>query len=281
MHNTSLRSKVLAAFVVILTQVSCHSSNVLRHPTASATLWVQNSAEYQALTTSIYNTASNVLSTAANDSGWTADTRQRMDSVANLQSAIIVDVDETVLDNAPFQARIIKQQSGFDPEAWNDWVMEAQADPVPGALNFLKQANQEGIAIFYITNREAKVEEGTRRNLDKLGFPLSAEEDRILSKYEHPDWTSEKVQRRAVVAANYRILMIVGDDLNDFISAKNISQQKRKKLVDTYTEYWGQKWFVLPNPVYGSWEGALLNFDNDLTAREEKKRKLQQLETKK
>ncbi|MCW9706198.1 5'-nucleotidase, lipoprotein e(P4) family [Fodinibius salsisoli] len=280
MWNTFIRRKLLLFLVIILTQISCHSSNVLQHPTTSATLWVQNAAEYKALTTTIYKMASNHLEKALNDSAWTAETQQPVDSVATMEPAIIVDVDETVLNNAPFQARMIKQQSAFDPEAWNDWVIEAQADPVPGALSFLKKADQHGIAIFYITNREAAVEEGTQRNLEKLGFPLSPDKDRILSKNEQPDWTSSKVNRRAKVAANYRILMLVGDDLNDFLSAKDIPQQKREQLIDEYSEYWGQKWFVLPNPTYGSWEDALFNFDDNLTNREEKERKIQQLETK-
>lgn len=280
MLSTSDLRKFFLALVIILTQASCHSSNPLRHPTTSATLWVQNAAEYQALTTTIYKTASNFLEKALNDSGWTAAVEQSAQSASAMAPAIIIDVDETVLDNAPFQARMIKQQSSFDPGAWNDWVMEAQANPVPGALNFLKEADQLGIAIFYITNREAAVEEGTQKNLQKMGFPLSPEEDRILSKGEHPDWTSSKVNRRAEVAAKYRILMLIGDDLNDFIAAKNISRQKREALVRKYSEYWGQKWFILPNPVYGSWEEALINFADDLTDTEEMRRKLQQLETK-
>jgi acid phosphatase len=280
-QNTPLHFKILVALFFILTQVSCHSSNTLRHPTTSATLWIQNAAEYKALTTSVYKTALRHLQEAINDSSWTAVAGQTMDVSKGKPPAIIVDVDETVLDNSPFQARMIKQESSFSPEAWNDWVMEAQAEAVPGARSFLKKATQHGITVFYVTNREAKLEKGTRQNLEDLGFPVTANEDRIFSKYEQENWTSAKVNRRAKVAADYRILMLIGDNLNDFVSAKNFSQQERNELVKKYEAYWGKKWFILPNPTYGSWQDALLNSNEHLSESEEANRKLQQLDTKK
>jgi acid phosphatase len=226
---------------------------------------MQNAAEYRALTSLVYQTATSNLGMAIEDSYWTAYPNQEGREFQQKTPAIILDVDETVLNNAPFQARMIKQNSGFDPEQWNSWVMEAKADPVPGALTFTKRADKEGIAVFYLTNREAKVEAGTRENLKKLGFPLPEGEDRILSNKERENWTSAKTNRRAFVAENHRILMFFGDDLNDFISAKGISQQKRRKLIEEHQDKWGRQWYVLPNPVYGSWENALYDFDNSLS----------------
>lgn len=244
---------------------ACSSTSTLQHPTTSATLWTQNAAEYKALTTSIYQTAASNLLMAKEDSYWTAYPQQENKSIRELPAAIILDVDETVLDNSPFQARMIEQESSFDPQQWNSWVMEAKADAVAGAVSFTQRAAEEGIAIFYLTNRDAKVEEGTRKNLQKLGFPLSDEQDRILSNNERENWTSAKTQRRAYIAQNYRILMLFGDDLNDFISAKNISREERDKLVKSNRKKWGKMWYILPNPIYGSWENALYNFDNSLT----------------
>ena len=281
MYQFSFRYNFFWIVLMILSQAACQSTQPLHHPTTSATLWVQNAAEYKALTKSVYKTASKHLQEAVNDSSWTAVGEETVDLDKQKPPAIIVDVDETVLDNSPFQARMIKQGSTFSPKAWNNWVMEAQAEAVPGALSFLKTANKHGITIFYVTNREAKVEKGTRQNLANLGFPLSADADRIFSKYEQENWTSAKVNRRAKIADGYRILMLIGDDLNDFISAKNISQQERNKLVDKHEAYWGEKWFILPNPTYGSWQDALLNFDKHLSDSEEAKKKLQQLDTKK
>lgn len=244
---------------------ACSSSSKLQNPTTSATLWTQNAAEYGALTTSIYHAALSNLGLALEDSYWTAYPKQENDHIRKLPTAVVLDVDETVLNNAPFQARMIKQGKNFDPKQWNQWVMEAKADPVPGALAFTQKAAQKGVTVFYITNRDASVEEGTRKNLQKRGFPLSDDADHILSKNEKPDWTSAKTTRRAYVASHYRILMFFGDDLNDFISAKNITQKKRHQLVKKNQPKWGKKWYVLPNPVYGSWQSALYDFDNSLS----------------
>lgn len=268
-------------FLLIILLVACSSPAPLQesspeteeteeteHPTMNASLWMQHAAEYRALTSMIYRMAASNLSMALQDSYWTAYPNQEGKNIRKKPPAIIVDVDETVLNNAPFQARMILQNSDFDPEQWDSWVMEAQANAVPGALSFLNRAADEGVVIYYLTNREAKVEAGTRENLQKLGFPLSNNEDRILSNNEREDWTSAKTERRAYVAEKHRILMLFGDDLNDFISAKDITRHKRQMLVEQNQDKWGRQWFILPNPVYGSWEYALYDFDNSLSPSE-------------
>jgi len=152
------RSLLLRPIFIILMTGSillsaCRSSDTLRHPATSSTLWVQNAAEYQALSITAYKTAASYLELALKDSYWTAYTPQQNDELRSLPPAIIVDVDETVLDNSSFQARMIKQSSSFNPEAWNRWVKEAKGEAVPGALSFLQRAADKGVAIFYLTNR--------------------------------------------------------------------------------------------------------------------------------
>lgn len=279
MYYRFLKSVFLLGLLLILI-TACKNTSTLRHPTTSASLWMQNAAEYRALTTSVYQTATANLGLAIEDSYWTAYPNQQNKNMRQKSPAVILDVDETVLNNAPFQARMIKQNGSFDLEQWNSWVMETKADPVPGALAFTQRAAEEGITVYYLTNREAKVEEGTRQNLKKLGFPLSEQEDRILSKNERKNWTSAKTARRAYVAQNHRILMLFGDDLNDFISAKGISQKQRRQLVKEHKDKWGSKWYVLPNPVYGSWENALYDFDNSLSPSQIDSAKKERLETK-
>jgi len=264
----------------LLISACSSSSNTLQHPTTSATLWTQNSAEYKALTTSVYQTAGSYLGLALEDSDWTAYPGQEGKNIRSKPPAIILDVDETVLDNSPFQARMIKQKSSFDPQKWNSWVMEAQAEPVPGAVEFTKLAAEKGVTVFYLTNREAEVEEGTRENLKKLGVPLSETEDRILSNNERSNWTSAKTERRAYVAQNYRIVMLFGDNLNDFIFAEDIPRAERHKLVETHQQKWGRKWFMLPNPVYGSWESALHDFHDSLSPSQIDSVKKERLDTK-
>lgn len=280
-----LIKKALPLVLISYLIVSCGTfrkgtdADVSTHPTTRATLWVQNSAEYQAITSQIYQTAISNLSLAKEDSYWSAALEQEDDS-PGLPPAVILDVDETVLDNSAFQARMIKRNSDFSPEQWNDWVSEAKADAVAGALEFTQIADKQGITIFYVTNREASVEEGTRKNLEKLGFPLSPGRDIILSKNERDNWTSDKVNRRTSIAKDYRILMLFGDDLNDFLPAKDISEEKREQLVRQHQRKWGRQWYILPNPVYGSWEQALYNFDNSLTDREKEQIRTQKLDTK-
>ncbi|MEL7834686.1 5'-nucleotidase, lipoprotein e(P4) family [Fodinibius sp. Rm-B-1B1-1] len=264
--STLKKQLPLFTFLILLFVAGCSSTSTLQHPTTSATLWVQNAAEYKALTTSVYQTATNNLSMALEDSYWTASPKQEDSSLRELPPAIILDVDETVLDNSPFQARMIKQNSSFNLQQWNAWVREANANAVPGAVEFTQQAAEQGVEIFYLTNREAKVEEATRKNLRELGFPLDEDEDRILSNHERENWTSAKTERRAHVAKNHRIIMLFGDDLNDFISAKGISQQQRDELVVANNNRWNRSWYILPNPVYGSWENALYNFDDSLSS---------------
>ena len=259
------RPFIICCALLLSLLMGCSSTSVLQHPTTSSTLWMQNAAEYNALTTAMYQSAMSNLGLAIEDSYWTAYPPQDNGNTIRKDPAVILDVDETVLNNSGFQARMIKQGSSYNPEQWNSWVMEANATAVPGALAFTKRAAEEGVTVYYLTNREAKVEEGTRQNLRELGFPLSNDEDRILSKNERENWTSAKTDRRAYVAQDHRILMLFGDDLNDFISAKGITQQKRSELVRDHQDKWGQKWFVLPNPVYGSWQDALHDFDDSLS----------------
>jgi len=239
---------------------------------------MQNAAEYRALTTSIYQSATANLGLAIEDSFWSA--YDSTNTPNKKPPAVILDIDETVLNNSAFEARMIKKNSSFNPEQWNQWVMEANADAVPGALAFTKRAAKEGITIYYLTNREAKVEEGTRQNLQKLGFPLPEEGDHILSKNERSNWTSAKTERRAYVAKDHRILMLFGDNLNDFLHAEDITQQERYQLVEKNQDKWGRKWFMLPNPTYGSWESALYNFDNSLSPSQIDSAKKAKLDTK-
>lgn len=273
-------NRIWLLIILPILMISCAGTQEISdHPTTRATLWVQNAAEYRALTTQVYQTALSNLALAKEDSYWSALIDQA-EKYQDLPPAIILDVDETVLDNSAFQARMIKQDLDFNIEQWNSWVMEAKADAVPGAVSFTQIAAKEGITIFYLTNREASVEKGTRENLKELGFPLDPDLDVILSKNERENWTSDKINRRKYVAGKYRVLMLFGDDLNDFVSAKDISESKRENLVNEHKRKWGRMWYILPNPVYGSWEQAMYNFSNSLSDSEKEEIIKSKLDTK-
>jgi 5'-nucleotidase (lipoprotein e(P4) family) len=238
-----------------------------------ATLWLQTSAEYRSLALSAYNTASPLLEHALDNPRWTA-ALEELPGYADLPPAVILDIDETALDNSPFQASVVKAledgaEDRYYPAAWDTWIALKRAKPVPGAPEFVWAARTLGIEAFFITNRECKPrlpagpacpqEADTLENLRLAGFPPT-DPDHLLLKQEQRDWTSEKSSRRALIAQTHRILMLVGDDLGDFLpGAKTMSLTERAAEVEAARTWWGTRWIILPNPVYGSWYRGLGN----------------------
>lgn len=246
-----------AGLVVAVLVAGCASTPTAANPMLHAVAWLQTAAEYRAAAAQGYAAASRSLDFALADSSWTAALEQQ-GAYGRLPPAVVLDVDETVLDNSPYQVRLIADRESFDDESWGRWVREARADPVPGALAFTRAAERAGVTVFYVTNRDAPLEEATRRNLARHGFPLEQGIDVLLLRGERPSWGSDKGSRRAAVAERFRILLLIGDDLNDFASGALSDRAARRVLVDRHRERWGERWIVLPNPMYGSWERSLV-----------------------
>ena len=224
-----------------------------------ATLWLQSAAEAKALALQVWQTASGRLDAALGDPRWTACVEQSaVDGYEQLPPAVIVDVDETVLDNSPYQARLVLDGASYASSTWKSWVEEKKAGPLPGSLAFLQEAAQRGIAVYYVTNRAADLEEATRKNLAQWGFPLATGFDCVLCKNEKPEWSSDKTTRRARIALRHRVLFLFGDDLGDFLPKAKRSPAERHQAVNETAGWWGSRWFMLPNPTYGSWERSLL-----------------------
>lgn len=238
-----------------------------------AALWMQTSAEYDALARQTWATAGRLLRVGLADSLWTAAVEQQP-GFGSLPPAVIVDVDETVLDNSPYAARLIEAREGYSDESWGLWVNEARARPVPGAVGFARLARELGIEVFYVTNRNFDLEEQTKRNLLAVGFPPGKADDVYLMVREREGWGSDKTTRRAFVAAQYRVLLVVGDDLNDFVSGARSGRQARAALIDEHESKWGSRWIMLPNPTYGSWERAITFGESGLSNDEGLTRKL-------
>lgn len=227
---------------------------VSANDTMYAVLWQQTAAEYRGASYQTYRAAEASLARALKEPSWTAALEQSGD-FSKLPPAIILDLDETVLDNSPMQARMIKESKTFNAQEWERWVKEARAGVVPGALDFLKAAHAQGVAAFYVTNRvcePAKPDDPTVTVLRKWNIGVPPE--RLLCRKE----TGDKSPRRAAVAGTHRILLLVGDDFNDFISvpAEMTNVAGRERLAEANRSYWGERWFILPNPMYGSWERA-------------------------
>ncbi|MFB6342111.1 5'-nucleotidase, lipoprotein e(P4) family [Saccharicrinis sp. FJH62] len=249
-------------------------------PTANenlnATLWMQTSAEYNMLCQQTYKFAFLNLELALQDKTWTAALEQTKD-FSDLPPAIIVDIDETILDNSPFQARLIKHHQAYSDELWKEWVLEEKAEPIPGAKEFLEKVQSHGVKIFFVTNRV--LQDPTVENLKKEVSPDITADD-VLCKNEQPDWGSDKTSRRALIAQSYRILLLIGDDYNDFTYLGKPDPNERKQMALKQIAHWGKEWFVLPNPTYGSFDKALWNYDYSKTDQEKIKSKYQYLNTK-
>jgi 5'-nucleotidase (lipoprotein e(P4) family) len=235
------------------------------HENLNAVAWVQTAVEYKASAEQAYRLAMLQLETALKDPSWTAAIEQTADA-SKLPPAVVLDIDETVLDNSVFQARGVRDNVPYSEEAWQRWVAEARAPAVPGAKEFTQYAAQKGVAVFYISNRMAVTEAATRRNLQALGFPLDATIDTLLSRGERPEWAaSDKRSRREYVGANYRILLLIGDDLGDFVVAAGTPDERAARTA-SHDDWWGRRWIMLPNPTYGSWERAVIGSAKDSLA---------------
>ena len=231
-----------------------------------AVLYAQTSAEFAANNIQVYNNAITAIDKALKDTSWTAALEQK-GNFSSKSPAIIIDVDETVLDNSAFQARTILEGFSY-PEGWIDWGLEESADAVAGVSKFLNYADQKGVKIFYVTNRVSELEESTKANIINLKLPFDEDIDVLLMKGEN-DWTSDKVSRRLLIANEYRIILLVGDQLTDFISSEEATLEdiSRKELASKYENMWGSKWFMITNPMYGRWEYSL--YDNKYPGSEE------------
>jgi len=221
----------------------------------AAILWTQSSAEYRALAYQIF-----VLARLRLDQDLQ---RRRAQRGARSRAAVIVDADETVLDNSRFQAELLLRGLPYESAGWRAWCERAEAGAVPGAVDFLKYAAQRGVRVFYITNRRQPEKAGTVLNLRKLGFPDVSEETVMIRE---DGTTSSKETRRQKVAQRYRIALLVGDNLNDFnddFSGKTIAE--RAAQVDRERAEFGVRFIMLPNPMYGDWESAVYQYKSGIT----------------
>ena len=242
------------------------SATATSHENLNATLWVQTALEYEATALQAYRLAQMQLDAALADRTWTAAIEQKGDA-SKLPPAVIVDVDETVLDNSYYQARMIRDNTAYSSATWDPWVMEEKATAIPGAREFTRYAASKGVTVFYVTNRTANLETATRANLEAEQFPVSKEIDVVLTRGERAEWNaSAKGPRRAHIAASYRILLLIGDDLGDFVVDPSGTPDTRRAGTELYEGWWGRRWIMLPNPTYGSWERAILGDEADPNA---------------
>jgi len=226
------------------------------YPGLNSALWMRWSPEYRAASNQAYRLAETQLNAALRTRTWTAALEQKK-QFSRLPPAIIFDIDETIFDNSPYNSYTVRENVPYNEEDWKQWNESGQIRALPGALTFAKKAARQGVRIFYITNRGIGERATTIRNLHRLGFPIHSVHH-LLLKGAQPNWKSDKTSRREFVAQRYRVLLVVGDDFNDFVSAPSgATPRQRLALQEKHANYWGSKWIILPNPAYGSWERPL------------------------
>jgi 5'-nucleotidase (lipoprotein e(P4) family) len=209
----------------------------------NAVLFMQTSAEFRALSYQAFNIAKQTL-----DRDLRRRTRDRR------KRAVVVDIDETVLDNSPYQGWQILNNKDYVLETWYQWTGRAEAKAIPGAVDFLRYANSRGVRVFYVSNRDKTKElEPTMKNLRDLNFPDVSEQTVMLREKE-----SSKQPRRDLISTRQRIVLLVGDNLSDLAKDFEVRDIPGRYLaVDHTRARFGADFIVLPNMMYGSWENAL------------------------
>lgn len=255
-------------------QTTTHQPAVPADDNLNAVAWTQTALEHDLIYLETYRSAQSQLLTALKDKNWDAlPAEDRIAPYKGLKPAVILDIDETVLDNSPYQARLIRHGGEFNEADWAAWCKEERARALPGAVAFTQFAVKHGIAVIYISNRSQDLDAATIDNLRKVGLPVSGPNaflglGTILRGCDQVG--TEKSCRRQLVSQHYRVLMQFGDQLGDFVTVLSNTEAGRAQAMTPYSHWIGARWFVLPNPTYGSWEPAL--FNNDWSAPREQRR---------
>tara|TARA_B100000242_G_scaffold293894_1_gene273551 strand:- start:2545 stop:3240 length:696 start_codon:yes stop_codon:yes gene_type:complete len=203
--------------------------------------WQKNSAEYFALSYQAYNVAKFRLD-------------EKLNSELNKRPAIVIDLDETVLNNLPYNEMLIDSSEVFTQESWSRWVNKKIATKVPGSLEFINYAKSKNVKIVYLSNRRVENYNPTKENLINLGYPFDEDTLMLLR-----DETGDKTARRNTLN-DYEIIMLLGDNLADFDSVfYKKSNNERIQSVDSLSKMFGDKFIVFPNLIYGDWEDGFKN----------------------
>ena len=210
-----------------------------REYSVQSVLWVQHAAEFKALCYQAFNVAKFQLDKTLSEANNTGK-----------PLAIVTDIDETIFNNSPYEAKLITGNVEFSHDTWVEWEQLKKAEPIPGSLEFLNYAKSKGVQVFYISNISKLQEDLTMEHLNHLGFPY-VDKQHILFR----DKTSGKEGRRQIVAKNHTIVMLLGDTLSDFSNVfDDKSTAQRNSAVQSLKEKFGKEFIVLPNPTYGDWE---------------------------
>lgn len=249
-----MRKFILVCLTVLLSLSYCNVNAYAKEivPTCNlqeqntmSTLWYQTSGEARALYYQGYNIGKLKLDKALHKKP--------------KNPAVILDLDETVFNNSPYDAWTVLTGQGY-PAKWEEWVQKAEAAALPGVIDFLKYADKKHVDIYYISNRTVAQSKATLKNLKRIGAPQANINHLLLKK----PGEEGKEARRQQVAQNHEIILFFGDNLTDFSGFDNQTVEKRNQTTDEKKEQFGDKLIIFPNPMYGDWEGAIYRYDYTL-----------------
>ncbi|MEP7185326.1 MAG: HAD family acid phosphatase [Rhodanobacter sp.] len=251
------------------------TTSVPANDNLNATVWTQTAIEHDLIYLQTYRDAQSRLLAALKDRQWDALGKDdRVAAIKGLKPAVVLDIDETVLDNSPYQARLVRSGGEFNEADWAAWCKEEAARALPGVVEFTQFAASHGIAVIYVTNRAKDLDQVTLANLRKVGLPVSGPEAFLgLGTFVQgcEQIGTEKSCRRQLISRKYRVLMQFGDQISDLVTVIANNPEGRRRAMTPYMNWIGSRWFVLPNATYGSWEPAL--FNNEWTAPIEERRR--------
>jgi len=236
---------------LIVCAISCSTGSLPnpQEPNLYANLWMQSAAEYYAICEQTYALAYDRVAALAEA------------SAGDKTLAVVMDLDETVIDNSGFQAYLYRNRATYSEEVWEAYVRYQSEAPgpraVPGAPEFISRIEQLGVTVVFISNRSESSRQYTLRTLSRLGIDTGGAEARVLLRTT----TSSKAERRQLAANRYEIIAWFGDNLADFAAefedGVSVTSGARRQHAEQTRSRWGAEWFVLPNPAYGDYLGVL------------------------
>jgi acid phosphatase len=258
-------SRKLSLLLVLLAGCATPASAPTHRGTTQAVLWVQSSAEYPIAVREAY-----MLATLRLEQALTGSPRF---------PAIVMDLDETILDNSVFEARQIASDTNATAEEWNEWLSGTEARAMPGAIEFLEFARRRGVFVYFVTNRHERFRASTLATLAKLGVQADEQHGMSLLMFgERTGWVGEKGSRRAFVAERHSLLLVVGNDLNDFVDSGGLTPVQRRELAQQNADKFGKEWILIPSPIWGTWMDAIYDYREDLNASERRAHELKALQ---
>lgn len=261
-----MATRFFIVMVIVSLSASCTTAPVAHAPQNDLGLqWVKHAAEYEAVTRQVYQSATAALPGFVNDKTWSALPEHPADGT--LPPAVVLDIDETVVNNIDFQ---ISHERPFTNRKLYDFYEINTATAVPGAIEFIAAAMQAGVELFFITNRPCEIIDDEsdpcpqkRAMIKELASIGIRADDRHVLLADRPGWDRAKVGRRQHVAKTHRVIMLIGDELGDFVPCvrtklygpctRPATKESRLQLVEQYAEYWGNGWYILPGPTHGTW----------------------------